>query len=77
MDCRMGMPLSMRDKQIVRGLMDGLTNRQIARRLFLAEGTIKVYLSKRIGPKLGVSSRLQIAAWGFKNGLGEANEFSS
>jgi two-component system nitrate/nitrite response regulator NarL len=77
MDSRLGKPLSFRERQIVLGLMDGLKNREIAKRLFIAESTIKTYLSRDIASKLGVSSRLEIALWGFKNGLGEANEFSS
>jgi DNA-binding NarL/FixJ family response regulator len=41
-------------------LAKGLTNRQIAERLFLAEGTVKNYVST-ILQKLGVDDRTQAA----------------
>lgn len=52
--------LSDRETEILRLLAQGLTNRQIAARLFLAEGTIKNYVST-ILQKLGVEDRTQAA----------------
>ncbi len=52
--------LSERETEILRLLAQGLTNRQIAARLFLAEGTIKNYVST-ILQKLGVEDRTQAA----------------
>jgi len=53
--------LSAREKQIVSMVVMGCTNGQIARRLFLAESTVKSHMSS-IFAKLGVSSRMEAAA---------------
>lgn len=53
-------PLSEREVQILRLLIQGLTNRQISERLYLAEGTVKNYVSQ-ILQKLGVQDRTQAA----------------
>jgi DNA-binding NarL/FixJ family response regulator len=52
--------LSEREAEVLRLLARGLTNRQIAERLFLAEGTIKNYVST-ILQKLEVEDRTQAA----------------
>lgn len=51
--------LSKRELEVVRGLSEGLTNREIAERLGLSQHTIKNYLF-RIFDKLGVSSRVEL-----------------
>lgn len=51
--------LSKREMDVVRGLAEGLTNREIAERLNLSQHTIKNYLF-RVYDKLGVSSRLEL-----------------
>ena len=51
-------PLSERELQILHLLIQGLTNRQISARLYLAEGTVKNYVSN-ILQKLGVQDRTQ------------------
>ncbi len=53
-------PLTEREAQILDRLAQGLTNRQIAQAVFLAEGTVKNYVS-RILQKLHASSRLELA----------------
>jgi DNA-binding NarL/FixJ family response regulator len=53
-------PLSEREIEILRLLADGLTNRQIAERLSLAEGTVKNYVTNILG-KLGARDRTQAA----------------
>jgi DNA-binding NarL/FixJ family response regulator len=53
-------PLSEREVAILRLLAAGLTNRQIADRLSLAEGTVKNYVTGILG-KLGVRDRTQAA----------------
>jgi DNA-binding NarL/FixJ family response regulator len=52
--------LTTREKQILALVTTGLTNAQIADRLFLAESTIKSHLSSAFS-KLGVSSRYEAA----------------
>jgi len=52
---------SLREKQVLRLVADGLTNGEIACRLFLSESTIKCHLSSSFR-KLGVSSRAEAAA---------------
>jgi DNA-binding NarL/FixJ family response regulator len=51
--------LTSREYDIYECLARGLSNREIAQALFLAEGTIKQYVS-RLAAKLGVCSRTQI-----------------
>lgn len=52
--------LSERELEVLRLLAEGLTNREIARRLFLAEGTVKNYVSNILG-KIGARDRTQAA----------------
>ena len=52
--------LSECEAEVLRLLAKGLTNRQIAERLFLAEGTVKNYVSAVL-QKLGVDDRTQAA----------------
>jgi ATP/maltotriose-dependent transcriptional regulator MalT len=54
-------PLSARELEILSLLAAGLSNREIAQKLFLSTGTVKVHL-KHIYGKLGVGSRTQAAA---------------
>lgn len=49
-------PLSPRERQLMALVVEGLTNREIAQRLYLAESTVKRHLS-RIFRRLGVSNR--------------------
>ncbi len=53
--------LSHRERQVLALVARGLTNAQIAKRLFLSESTIKSHLSSVFG-KLGVRSRWEAAA---------------
>ncbi len=55
-------PLTEREREILRLMAQGLSNRQIAQRLHLAPGTVKNYVS-RILAKLGVKDRTQAALW--------------
>ncbi|HWH97150.1 MAG TPA: response regulator transcription factor, partial [Pseudolysinimonas sp.] len=50
--------LSLRERQVLEFIADGLTNRQIAERLDLAEKTVKNYVSGLLA-KLGLESRTQ------------------
>jgi DNA-binding NarL/FixJ family response regulator len=53
--------LSFREKQVLGLVVQGLTNRQIAARLFLAESTVKTHLSSAFD-KLETRSRAEAAA---------------
>lgn len=53
--------LSQRERQTLALVVMGLTNRQIAARLFLAESTVKTHLTSIFG-KLGVGSRSEAVA---------------
>ena len=53
--------LTPREMEVYKLLVDGATNREIANKLFLSEGTIRVYLTN-IYSKLGVTSRAK-AIW--------------
>ena len=53
--------LTPRERAVLAELAEGLTNRQIARRLFIAEKTVSVHVS-RILAKLGLQTRVQASA---------------
>jgi len=52
--------LAPRERQLVRFVRQGLRNREIAQRLGVTEGTVKVYLHA-VFDKLGVSNRTELA----------------
>ncbi|MBX3100242.1 MAG: response regulator transcription factor [Salinibacterium sp.] len=54
--------LSMRERQVLELIAEGLTNRQIGERLELAEKTVKNYVSGLLG-KLGMERRTQAAVY--------------
>lgn len=58
--------LSMRERQVLALISAGLTNRQIAGRLDLAEKTVKNYVSGLLA-KLGMERRTQAAVYGATN----------
>lgn len=49
---------------------EGLTNRQIAVKLYLGEGTVRNYVSSVLA-KIGVSNRAEAAAYAVKHNIGE------
>ncbi|WP_455432823.1 ATP-binding protein [Streptosporangium soli] len=53
--------LTEREREVLALIAEGLTNREIAERLFIAQKTVSVHVSNILG-KLGVSSRTQAAA---------------
>jgi DNA-binding NarL/FixJ family response regulator len=61
-------PLTPRELDVLRLLVRGLTNRQIAERLFISVGTVKLHVEHIIG-KLGVADRTQAAARAVELGL--------
>ena len=58
--------MSARELDVVRGVAEGLRNREIAQRLTLREHTVKNYLF-RIFDKLGVSSRVEVVLYALGN----------
>lgn len=55
-----------KEQEIIRQVADGLSNREIAEKLFLGEGTIRNYIST-ILEKLGLRDRTQLAVFYYKN----------
>ena len=55
--------LTQREREVLDLIADGLTNRQIGERMFLAEKTVKNYVSSLLG-KLGMERRTQAAVFG-------------
>ncbi|HKS94274.1 MAG TPA: response regulator transcription factor [Gammaproteobacteria bacterium] len=53
-------PLNDRERQVLRLAGDGLASADIAKQLFLSEGTVRNYLSEAIG-KLGAANRIEAA----------------
>jgi DNA-binding NarL/FixJ family response regulator len=65
--------LTGREREILRLLTAGLTNRQIAARLHMSPGTVRNYLG-RLFPKLDVADRTQAAVRAVELNLLEASE---
>ncbi len=61
-------PLSDRELDVLRLLAEGLSNREIAERLYLAEGTVKNYVTNILG-KIGARDRTQAALQAQRLGL--------
>ena len=61
-----GPQLSPREKSILRCLIDGDSNKCIARKIDIAEATVKVHI-KAILRKIRVQNRTQAAIWGMNN----------
>lgn len=61
-------PLSEREREILRLVSQGLTNKEIAAKLYLAEGTVKNYVTS-ILQKIGVRDRTQAALRAREMGL--------
>lgn len=64
-----GGALSEREAEVARLVGEGATNRQIARRLFITEGTAKNHVSS-ILRKLDLRDRTQLAVWVGRSGPG-------
>ncbi len=58
--------LTDRERQILRQLAHGYSNKMIARKLDITEGTVKVHV-KRVLHKLGMRSRVEAAVWAVEN----------
>ena len=62
-------PLTDQERRILELIGEGLTNRQIAERMFLAEKTVKNYVSSLLS-KLGMERRTQAAVFATKHPAG-------
>lgn len=60
--------LTQREKHVLLSISEGKTNREIAKSLFLGEGTVRNYVSSILS-KLGVNNRAEAAAYAIENGL--------
>lgn len=67
-DAGLAEPLAAREVEILRLVAQGLSNREIAERLFLAEGTVKNYVTTLL-QKIGVRDRTQAALRGRELGV--------
>ena len=61
-------PLTRREREVAALVAQGLTDRQIAEALVLAEGTVGVHLTN-IFTKLDLHARAQLAVWAAEHGL--------
>ena len=59
-------PLTRREREIAELVAEGLTNREIANRLFISERTAEGHV-EQIRNKLGFTSRSQVASWATQN----------
>jgi DNA-binding NarL/FixJ family response regulator len=62
--------LSQQEKHVLLLVSEGKTNREIAKALFLGEGTVRNYVSSILS-KLGVSNRAEAAAYAVEHNLKE------
>ncbi len=62
--------LSQQEKHVLQLVSEGKTNREIAKALFLGEGTVRNYVSSILS-KLGVNNRAEAAAYAVEHSLKE------
>jgi len=62
--------LSQQEKHVLQLVSEGKTNREIAKALFLGEGTVRNYVSSILS-KLGVNNRAEAAAYAVEHNLKE------
>lgn len=60
--------LTQREREILRELAGGLSNKMIARKLEITEGTVKVHV-KHLLKKLNLRSRVEAAVWAVQEGV--------
>ncbi len=60
--------LSKREREIITVLCEGLSNKQIAKRLFISEMTVRTHITSILA-KLELSDRFELAIYSYKRGL--------
>lgn len=60
--------LSAREKDVLRLIANGLTNQEIAHRLFISPHTVKNHVS-HIYQKIGMDDRTKVALWAIRAGI--------
>jgi len=60
--------LSDREAEMLRLIVAGLTNREIAEEIFISINSVKTYIRSAYR-KIGVNSRSQAVVWGLRNGI--------
>jgi DNA-binding NarL/FixJ family response regulator len=67
----LAVPLTVRETEILTLLSEGLSNQEIADRLFIESTTVKYHLAGILS-KTGARDRLQAVVWAFQNGVAAA-----
>jgi DNA-binding NarL/FixJ family response regulator len=65
--------LSQRESEMLTFITRGLSNDEIARRSYLSINTVKTYIRTAYA-KIGVSTRSQAVAWGYRNGFASMDD---
>lgn len=69
-------PLTERELEVLRLISKGLSNKEIAAAIFIAEWTVRTHVSNILG-KLHLASRTQAALYALKSGLASLDEVPS